>query len=100
MTTWVALIILALGAILLILNESGMVAGVDTTTFGYVAMFSALIVYLGGGMLGSYRGHAGALLRDIIIWLALGLGIVMLYIYKDDLMPIAAHFLRPHASQP
>ena len=102
MTTWVALIILALGAILLILNESGMVAGVDTTTFGYVAMFSALIVYLGGGMLGSYRGQrAGAMLRDILIWLALGLGIVMLYIYKDDLMPIAAHFLRrPHASQP
>ena len=58
MTTWVALIILALGAMLLILNESGMVAGLDTTTFGYVALFSALIVYLGGGMLGSYRGRA------------------------------------------
>ena len=104
MTTWVALIILALGAMLLILNGSGMVAGLDTTTFGYVAMFSALIVYLSGGMLGSYRGQrAGAMLRDIIIWLALGLGIVMLYIYKDDLMPIAARVLRalvPHASQP
>ena len=75
----------------------------DTTTFGYVAMFSALIVYLGGGMLGSYRGQrAGARLPDIIIWLALGFGIVMLYIYKDDLMPIGARFLRrcPHASQP
>ena len=52
-------------------------------------------------MLGSYRGQrAGAMLRDILIWLALGLGIVMLYIYKDDLMPIGAHFLRPHVSQP
>ena len=30
MTTWVALIILALGAMLLILNESGMIAGLDT----------------------------------------------------------------------
>jgi hypothetical protein len=48
MTTWVALIILALGAMLLILNESGMIAGLDTATFGYVAMLSALIVYLSG----------------------------------------------------
>ena len=49
MTNWIALIILALGAVLLILNESGMIAGLDTATFGYVAMFSALIVYLSGG---------------------------------------------------
>jgi hypothetical protein len=60
---------------LLILNESGVIAGIDTTRFGYVAIFSALILYLSGGMLGSYRGGAGAMLRDIIIWLALGLGV-------------------------
>ena len=35
MTTWVALIILALGAMLLILNEPGIVARLDPTTFGY-----------------------------------------------------------------
>ena len=35
MTTWVALIILALGAMLLILNESGVIAELDTNTFGY-----------------------------------------------------------------
>jgi hypothetical protein len=84
MTTWVALIILALGAMLLILNESGMIAGLDTATFGYVAMFSALIVYLSGGVVGGYRGRADALLRDIVIWLALGLGIVVLYIFAQD----------------
>ena len=83
MTTWAALFILALGAMLLVSNESGMIAGLDTATFGYVAVFSALIVYLGGGMLGSYRGREGALLRDIIIWLALGLGIVTLYIFTQ-----------------
>jgi len=101
-TTWAALLILVLGAMLLILNESGVIAGIDTTTFGYVAIFSALILYLSGGMLGSYRGRAGAMLRDVIIWLALGLGVIMLYIYKDNLV-IAARALRslvPHASQP
>ena len=48
-TTWAALLILVLGAMLLILNESGVIAGIDTTTFGYVAIFSALILYLSGG---------------------------------------------------
>ena len=74
----------------LVSSESGMIAGLDGTTFGYVAVFLALIVYLGGGMLGSYSGRAGAMLRDALTWLALGLGVVTLYAYKDDLMPIAA----------
>jgi len=47
-------------------------------------MFSALIVYLSGGVVGGYRGRADALLRDIVIWLALGLGIVVLYIFAQD----------------
>ena len=50
----------------LVSNESGMIAGLDSATFGYVAVFLALIVYLGGGMLGSYSGRAGAMLRDFI----------------------------------
>jgi len=79
-TTWIALIILVLGALLLILNESGVIAGLDTATFGYVAIFSAIIVYLSGGMVGSYRGRKDVLLRDIMVWLALGFAIAMFYI--------------------
>lgn len=90
MTTWVALFILALAAMLLISNDSGMIAGVDATTFGYVALLLALLVFIGGGMLGSYRGRVGNMARDTVVWLALGLGLVTLYAYKDDLMPIAA----------
>jgi len=82
-TTWIALIILALGVMLLILNESGVIAGLDTATFSYVAIFSAIIVYLSGGMVGSYRERRSALLRDIMIWLALGFGIALLYIFAQ-----------------
>jgi aspartyl protease family protein len=89
-TTWVALFILALGAMLLISNESGMIAGLDATTFGYGALLLALLVFVGGGMLGSYRGRVGSMARDAVTWIALGLGLVTLYAYKDDLMPIAA----------
>lgn len=90
MSTWIALFILALGAMLLVSNESGMIAGLDSTTFGYAALCLALLVFIGGGMLGTYSGRAGAMLRDAVTWLALGLGLVTLYAYKDELMPIAA----------
>lgn len=90
MTTWLALFILAFAAILLVADESGMIAGLDAATFGYVALFLALLVFIGGGMLGSYRGRAGTMVRDAVTWLALGLGLVAIYAYKDELMPIAA----------
>jgi aspartyl protease family protein len=89
-TTWVALFILALAAMLLVSNESGMIAGVDSTTFGYLAFSLALLVFVGGGMLGSYRGRFATMVRDAVTWLSLGLGLVALYAYKDELMPIAA----------
>ncbi len=90
MTTWLALFILALAAMLLVANESGTIAGLDSNVFGYVALLVALAVFVGGGMLGSYRGRAGTMLRDAVTWLALGLGLVTLYAYKDELLPIAA----------
>jgi len=89
-TTWVALFILALAAMLLIADDSGMIAGVDSTIFGYVALLLALLVYIGGGMLGSYRGRVGDMARDAVLWLALGLGLVAIYAYKDAILPIAA----------
>jgi aspartyl protease family protein len=89
-TTWIALFILAFGAMLLVSNESGMIAGIDATTFGYVAVFSALLVYLLGGMMGRYGGRASSMVRDAVTWLALGFGLVTLYSYKEQIAPIAA----------
>jgi aspartyl protease family protein len=89
-TTWLALFILALAAMLLVTNDSGTIAGLDSDMFGYVALLVAIALFVGGGMLGSYRGRAGAIMRDAVTWLALGLGLVTIYAYKDDLMPIAA----------
>ena len=66
MTTWLALFILAFAAVMLVADESGMIAGVDSTTFGYVALFLAILIYLGGGMLGDYRGRVGAMARDAV----------------------------------
>ena len=89
MTTWVALFILALGGMMLVSNDSGMIAGLDVTTFGYGAFLLALLVYLAGGLLSHYGGGAATIARDAVTWLALGLGLVTLYAYKDELTPIA-----------
>lgn len=93
MTTWLALFILAFGAMLLVSNESGMIAGVDAATFGYVAVFSALLVYLAGGMMSRYGGRASAMVRDGVTWLALGLALVTLYAYKEEIVPFAARMV-------
>jgi aspartyl protease family protein len=89
MTTWVALFVLALGGMLLVGNDSGMIAGVDETTFGYGVFLLALLIYLAGGLLGRYGGGAATVARDAVTWLALGLGLVTIYAYKDELTPIA-----------
>jgi aspartyl protease family protein len=89
-TTWLALFILALAAMLLVSNDTGTIAGLDSDIFGYVALLVALAVFVGGGLLGSYRGRGGTMVRDAVTWLALGLGLVTIYAYKEDLMPIAA----------
>lgn len=90
MTTWVALFVLALGGMLLVGNSSGMIAGVDETTFGYGVFLVALLIYLSGSVLGRYGGGAATIARDAVTWLALGLGLVTLYAYKDELTPVAS----------
>ncbi len=90
MTTWLALFILAFGAMLLVSNESGMIAGLDATTFGYVAVFVALLVYFIGGIVSRYGGRASSMVRDAVTWLTLGLALVTLYSYKEEIAPIAA----------
>ena len=89
MSAWIAIFVLALAAMLLVSNESGTIANLDADTFGYVALGVALLVFIGGGVLLRYRGHAGAMFRDAVTWIALGLALVTLYSYRDVLLPKA-----------
>jgi aspartyl protease family protein len=88
-SAWIALFILAFAAMLLVSNDSGTIANIDTTTFGYLALSSALLVFLSGGMLTRYGGRAGNMLRDAVTWAALGLSLVAVYSYRGELIPFA-----------
>jgi aspartyl protease family protein len=88
-SAWIALFILALAAMLLVSNESGTIADLGSNTFGYLALGTALLVFIGGGVLTRYRGQAGAMFRDAVTWAALGLALVTLYSYREELLPIA-----------
>jgi aspartyl protease family protein len=89
LSAWIALFILALAAMLLVSNESGTIANLDSNTFGYVALGTALLVFVGGGVVARYRGQADAMFRDAVTWVALGLALVTIYSYRDELLPVA-----------
>jgi aspartyl protease family protein len=74
---------------LLVSNESGTIANLDTNTFGYVALGTALLVFIGSGLLARYRRQAGAMFRDAVTWVALGLALITIYSYRDVLLPMA-----------
>jgi aspartyl protease family protein len=90
LANWIALFILALAAMLLVQNhEGGSIAGLDTGTFAALAAGAALLVYLGGGFARRSRGETSSTLRDALTWMALGLSLVTLYSYRDELLPLA-----------
>lgn len=93
MSTWIALFILALGGILLVSDSSGLVTNLDANTFGYMVAGLAVLVFLGGGMVVRYGGHLGPMVRDLVIWAALGLGLITLYTYRQALAPIAGRVM-------
>lgn len=74
---WVAIAILATGLLVLLVGgDGGTILGVEPAQLGSVTALLALLVYLGGGMLG--RGQAVApLVRHLVVWGGL-LAIVLL----------------------
>lgn len=93
MSSWIALFVLALGAVLLVSNGTDTIANLDSETFGYVVLSVALLIFIGGGVLAHYRGNAGAMLRDAVTWSAIGLGLVTLYAYRDALTPLGTRVM-------
>ncbi len=69
MSTWLALFVVALGAILLISDQYSAIADVDQAQFAYLVAGLAVVIFLTGGMRSRYDGRAGAMLRDLLSWI-------------------------------
>lgn len=65
---WVAAAILATGLLVLLVGgDGGTILGVEPAQLGSVTALIALLVYLGGGMLGRNQPIA-PLLRHLVVW--------------------------------
>ncbi len=81
---WVAFAILATGlAVLLVGGDGGTVLGVEPGQLGAVTAMLALLVYLGGSVIGT-GAKIGPLVQQLAVWGALLLALLMGYwIYQS-----------------
>ncbi|TCT13475.1 aspartyl protease family protein [Tepidamorphus gemmatus] len=87
---WLGLILLGVAAVILIVRHSaGSVGSLTTDEFGRLAYLAALLLIVGAGVVTSRAFDAGTALRQASIWIALLLGLVLLYSYRMEFAGIA-----------
>jgi len=87
---------------LLITQDSGTIAGLSTETFVRVTAGLAVLVFLGGMVTSSYRGHVFQAVKHLVSWTAVLLVLVGLYAYRMELATVADRVigeLSPEGSQ-
>lgn len=99
MGSWIALGLLILAGLVLVLwHDQGTIAGLGPTDLAMLASGLAVAVFVGVPLLGAYRSRLREAARDIALWGALGLGLIAVYSFKDELTIVAARVadeLRP-----
>lgn len=94
MTAWLGLIILVVSALILILRQDGgTIAGMEQGDFASIMTGVALLIFIGGGTLLSYRGQGAKAIKDISIWLALMLVLVTVYSFRFEFETVARRVL-------
>ncbi|MDA7946053.1 MAG: TIGR02281 family clan AA aspartic protease [Hyphomicrobiaceae bacterium] len=89
MSSWIALgLLIVAGAVLVLNNDTGTIAGFEPGDFAGLVAGLALLVFLGGSMLSGYRGRFTGAVRDAVFWGVLGLALIAGYSYRDQVMPI------------
>jgi aspartyl protease family protein len=90
MTAWLGLIIIVIAALVLLLRpDSGSIVGLEQTDFVNIITGVALLIFIGGGTLMSYRGQGSKALKDITIWLAVLLALVTVYSFRFEFETVA-----------
>ena len=94
MGAWIALgLLIVAGLVLVVTHGEGTIAGLETTDLAFVIAGLAMAVFVGLPLIGDYRGRLRQAVRDIAMWVALGLCLVAVYGFKDELKIVAARVM-------
>jgi len=85
MMAWIGLVVLVIAGIFLVASaDGGSIGGMQKGDFASLITGVALLIFIGGGALLSYRGQAGKAVKDAAIWLAIMLALVTGYSFRHD----------------
>ncbi len=70
-------------------GEDATIAGMDTSQFISVVAVGSLLIFVGSSALRNYGGQFGSAVRDLLVWAALAMALVLGYSYRDDFQGMA-----------
>jgi aspartyl protease family protein len=87
---WLALIVVLVGALVALLwGEGETIAGLEASTFIPLIALGALLVFIGSMAATSYRGRLGHAVKDLAIWIAIALALVVAYSFRSEFTTVA-----------
>lgn len=87
----IVLAILGIGLAFLMFNHNGgQTMGIDNDDFGRLIYLIPLAALLGAGVLAGRRGSLNTVFQQLAIWLVIILGLIVVYLYRDDARAVAA----------
>ncbi len=90
MTAWLGIILLVIAAIILMLRaDGGTIGGLEQGEFAGIMTGIALLIFIGGGTVMSYRGQGSRMIKDIAIWLAIMLALITVYSFRFEFETVA-----------
>ena len=90
MAAWLAILALVVAAVALVAShDAGSVAGVPNDVFAGVAAGLAIIVFLSGAVVSSYRGRILHAIKHLVGWTVTLFVLVALYAYRGELAVVA-----------
>lgn len=100
MGAWLALgLLVGAGLLLVLRHDAGNIAGFDNAQVAGIVAAAALLIFLWSALSRGYRGRLGQALQDAVTWAAIGLSLVALYSYREDLLPYAERFAQRIAGE-
>lgn len=90
MRFWILIVMLAGAlAVALSIGDEATVAGLESSQVIAFGVSITLLVFVGGGLLRTYGGRFGQAARDLSVWLALTLTLVLGYSFRDEFQGLA-----------